>query len=323
MSTFLGHDRVKRGDIVRKKGRKWCARLRACHYFRGSDTVELEIPNHPERVFHHDGWNWEKVYNPKRRLIMSEGLILKKGGDIYIQEWDGDAQEHTETFLKDDADVFPHIFEKIIRIDDGFTLTDYFQIFKRYHALQFVEGWTADYLGEFDRAMANPLPKEELANLEYITICQVIEFNDYYSDGNVSVGTYYDVGGMGKPDPEMVERGEVENADELIGWAIEFTPVNKMLHLPIKIEKTIVHSLNNQVDRYEPENIRLVDFMREIIWELSFMGSPEDRDEQSEILNDRFEEAVQDPTVLETIDLKNATSIEDALEARGNENDGE
>ena len=95
-------------------------------------------------------------------------------------------------------------------------------------------------------------------------------------------------------------------------YALEFTPISDLVGYTIKISDEI--KIINWNDKASDEvttikgkpSIRLIDALYEIFWELSFLGSPEERDEKGEDLLkrvDEYKKAKEDGT-LKLIDFE-------------------
>lgn len=132
--------------------------------------------------------------------------------------------------------------------------------------------WFEDLYTEIHNKCDNPR-----SDLKYICVASM---RDHW-EGMVDVFPRLDIWGIG----EAQEGGND-------GYGIEFTPVNELKHLPIRLETTMVDPLLDEryalpPMRYEPT---LLQFIYSILWELTFLGGPQNRSVESEKLDKLVEE---------------------------------
>ena len=96
-------------------------------------------------------------------------------------------------------------------------------------------------------------------------------------------------------DKEEVAKMEAEGYRQ--GYAVEFTPINNLADYPIRISNKL-HITDYDADPKDmtdndidlTPSITLMELLYWTFWELSFLGGPEDRDEEAEVLNQRVED---------------------------------
>jgi hypothetical protein len=136
---------------------------------------------------------------------------------------------------------------------------------------------------------------------------QEIEFLELYQLWNhdTSTGTFEEVGryqlhGMGVvQEADIFEHGHLAHRKgERTKWAISLTPVRELLHLPVRVNTEVLiceadvdaKQYANTLQVVKGERITLGSFIREILWELSWHGSPEDSAKVSQGLKEQVAE---------------------------------
>jgi len=120
----------------------------------------------------------------------------------------------------------------------------------------------------------------------------------YKEDYNtIEIGNLMQFGGVGFPEKE--DKHSIPDKDGMIGYAIEMTPVYKIAHLPIKINKKFNAYPYPVEDKSELKCIidpTVYTFFTSICWELTFMGHPADRDGVVDGLKKQIDE-IKDGTI--------------------------
>lgn len=206
--------------------------------------------------------------------------------------------EH-EDYKREKVDsVIPHLIE-VLRFEEDFTLEDFFNIVRADIALETVfSGQLGNHpLAPFIEEIDKDCLEESREEMDYIELSWVAEQFDYalfyrqHKDdvnlGDISVpldegneiSIYVDVHGWGKADEERVTEGV-----EYEGYAIEFTPLYRMKHLPIKLNFAFnIYPKNMEEGDAIIEGEReftVFDVFGSILSEISFVGLPEDRDRE-------------------------------------------
>lgn len=194
--------------------------------------------------------------------------------------------------------ILGYVFSEPVGEIDGWTFRD---------LMEFIAGTTGNVLGEmawchfnaFYREMQKPVTKsDEPDSVQYILVSRRI---DLYKG---EINEYADVcGGNDTITDEMInadfEATGVQNLSNR--YAIEFTPVNELADKPIRIDDRFIVRKDIMDDQEMPivfearKPFYLLDIIWAILWEISFAGSPEERDEQVEELNRRVE-SIKDGT---------------------------
>ena len=163
-----------------------------------------------------------------------------------------------------------------------------------------------------------PESREEMDYIEFSWVAEQFNYKDFYEKfkgeegkdtflGNLGklkepdedevteITIYIDVHGWGKFEPqedEIYEKGEEPPTHT--SYAIEFTPIYRMKHLPIKLDKSFI--LRKGVGDGDPvlvegqRDFTVFDIFGAILSEISFVGLPEEREEQWKDVIDTAEE---------------------------------
>jgi hypothetical protein len=223
---------------------------------------------------------------------MSYTLVLDKEGLISTKKWVYDEETEKGSYVIKPIRnaILSFLGNKIEELEDGYTLRSYFKMITEYPQLQLLDQYFQDYLDEYKKCPETGCVSE---NIEHLSLARFVcvDTEDKMKDGGVEPWICFD--GEGKDE---------EGAD--IKYAVEYTPLNKLLDIPLKIGNFEVilehHKLIDGQRTYKStkyssnDYMSLFDFVHEIIWELSFTGSPKERDESCEKLFKRCEDVINE-----------------------------
>ena len=179
-----------------------------------------------------------------------------------------------------------------VRLADDVTLLDIFKLLDT-PVLRTV--FRGDYVNELlTEATLGPLTKDELAfeKVEYLELNQLWNLNSATSEFT-SAGKF-GVTGKGIVQPQDVVEHEMVHykKGERINWSVSMTSVRELLHLPIRLNSTVQicehdvyakrlgHGLQTGVNH----QITLGTLIHSLLWELSWHGTPEQRDARKDVL---------------------------------------
>jgi len=158
--------------------------------------------------------------------------------------------------------------------------------------------------------------------MEYLELAWLSEIDEF--DGEENSGHHWCFHGIGKeghiPDQEHLTKTEIKKLKKekyRQGYAIEFSRMYKLAGYPIKIKNKISvedwRGIDNVPQSHKKDfydnmtteldvqpSITLIELLYSIFWELSFCGSPEQRDDKCENISktvDDFKKAKQDGTL--------------------------
>jgi hypothetical protein len=249
-------------------------------------------------------------------------IYIRKNGIFYENSYSPDAEEYIFTKVES---FIPYLNE-VIHIDSEVTLEDLFLLFEKDETI--INVIFGSHMGHFPLAayiedIKKECMEESREDMVYIECCWVAEQFDYRKfyekhkddkddddifgkmhepdeDDKNEISIYVDVHGWGKYIPA---EGEEENYEEgyvpptHTGYAIEFTPLYRIKHLPIKLNKEFIikeEDYNYSKDVKDAVNgechFTVYDVMGAILSELTFAGLPEDRDEKWKDITESVDE---------------------------------
>jgi len=247
-------------------------------------------------------------------------IYIRKNGIFYKNGDSPDAEEYLFTKVKS---FIPYLSE-IIYIDKEITLEDIlFILEKDENLVNIIFGSQMGHhpLSVYLEDIKKDCMDESREDLEYIELNWIAEqfdykkFYDKYKDDeeNLILGPlhkfdedevnkieiYVDIHGWGE---YFSADGEEENYEEGYvppthgSYAIEFTPLSRMKHLPIRLNKKFI--IREEGIRGDEENIvvegekefTVYEIFGEILSEITFAGLPEERDKKWDDVVDSIED---------------------------------
>ena len=192
--------------------------------------------------------------------------ITKRG--IQALQWDGDVKQYVERKIATALEVL----RCVCHIDSDVTLKDIFGIVAQDPELaRFLETWAWCDLAAFHQEASKPAARR--SDLSYIEIAKYFEWEEDEAHETT------DVSGVGEPDEHGHSR-----------YGIDFTPVNELAHLPVRLNPRIEIRQHQKKIGDAPCHFTLLEVLGEIYWEISFYGSPASRDEKRAELDESIRE---------------------------------
>jgi hypothetical protein len=173
-------------------------------------------------------------------------------------EWDGELRQNVEQPIK----TFVSQLRSACHIEPDVTLGDIFKAVDQDELLCF-------FLGEYSWCSVKAFhaealkPSLEKSDLKYIELSKYVDLEDSCGDP----GEHIDVSGIGKPH-------EHHNR-----YAIDLTPVNELACLPVRLNPVIKFRKDLKTVSESPGVcFSLLEVLGEIYYEVSFHGSPQQRE---------------------------------------------
>jgi len=215
-------------------------------------------------------------------------IKLTKNKAIYSNHYRPDSDLYVE---KEVDKLFSHL-DEVVELSDNFTLADLFFYIEREKDL-FDVVFTSN-LGHYPLQLFIDEIKKSLVEKDWVKNISYLELRRYgeYFEGDIEIAISF--------------CGVNEETDD--GYAIEFTPLNEIKHLPLKLNKTfritkwrifskwvayplgwIRRILNIPLERWNPYErvyvsgttyFTLYELISTVLSEISFCGSPEERDKK-------------------------------------------
>jgi hypothetical protein len=207
---------------------------------------------------------------PNYQDVQSE-LILCKGGVLYYKP---SSMSEKVGELQDVTDVAYKFLLRTCEFEEGLKLKDVFALMEKH--IDFLDlligNWIKDILAE------SKIPCEKQSkDIEFLELYWHLESDKYGTSG--------------------LDRPRFDGQGTDCPYAIDFSPSNSLMELPIVLKKDaqlFQNGYNNPITLSEM-HYTLLNILDGIIWELSFYGSPTKRQEQFESLKTSIEKSATEP----------------------------
>lgn len=244
--------------------------------------------------------------------MSKETLRIKKGGKLVETKWvydhakqEGEYQDFDRT-----STAVRHMFEQC-ELEEGVTLKDIFLLLNsELEVFDAVIGnWCQEIVTEGLTQPAKPYDLTDEEAVEFLDL----RWDWYYDDASQYGPSFYghgrpNLGGTGIARTKVKyfdwndKNGnpEVEyNIGDRTPWAISFTPANELINVPVRLmNEAVVYDDNTDkgfdvqnktgygfpIATYKNPTFTLGNILYGIIWELSFFGGPDKRQEKKDEL---------------------------------------
>jgi hypothetical protein len=236
-------------------------------------------------------------------------LTLTKDGKMIQQKWVYDHEiEKGEYISRDVSDNFVCLLGKTVKIEPGFTLDHLFALVSGDHEVYNIimqDCFITPFIEEWRRIKPTYVPPEykyDPDGIEYLNLYWHAEMQDGFLEGVDRP----DFGGTGwelKEDKfeEWDKDSPTRKKGTRISWGIDFSSLQNLLHLPIVADDKMEIREDMMFWKKEdgPEikilltckkKYTLKDIIEGVFWELSFYGTPEEKEEQCEKITKIHEE---------------------------------
>lgn len=233
-------------------------------------------------------------------------MTLTKEGKVIYKKWIYDEEAGVGAYHDiDKTDSILHVLNKTVEIEPGFTVKHLFDIVAKANenndlTYVFENCFIDEFVSYYKSIIADyvaPEHKYDPSDIEYIHLYWHGEL-DACTQGSYLCGVNRpDCGGTGWVLEEDSEDGFYKKGTR-ISWAIDFSSVESLLHLPIVADEELV-VVNDMMDwqkegRQEVLKCRKEYTLRDVIegffWEISFHGAPESVAEKKAELMSRMDE---------------------------------
>ena len=208
------------------------------------------------------------------RFANSIAKLWKDNGNVWDHNYKKYAKESLEIIQQ-----YQHLLDKTITLDPEFTLRDYFQMIVKYEWLQLLDGFFPGYIDEFQ-----DIPKDQKCladDMDYLEVYKSLHVHQIFRKDI----TIEEISGTGKTyDSELFTRFhgvKLQENDFPQGIAIEYSPLKDFLDMPLSLGPLHL-CFGMQKDSIQLNtDYSLFEFVKAIIWELSWCGTPEKRDQKA------------------------------------------
>lgn len=198
---------------------------------------------------------------------MADTVHITKRG-IKALKWDSEVRQYVEQEIRFGL----HVLRCACHLDEGVTLADIFHAVEQDPDLvRFLERWSWCDLNAFHEEARKPAAAA--SDLFYIEIAKYLKWDERDAQETIEVS------GIGEPD----EHG-------MTHYGLDFIPVNQLVELPVRLRPEMRIWKDHKKLGEAPCTFTLLDILGEIYFEISFYGSPEDRDCQSAELQETMRE---------------------------------
>ncbi len=252
-------------------------------------------------------------------------IHLSKDGIRYTNDYNPNCDEYVDKVVDS---LIPHLRCEI-KISDDYTLEDLFKILdeevSRYDLIfgsELGNHPLSLYIDDINKD-AGDIEKDGMEFLEVYWSMGCEEYNG--REKEVQVSADFHGWGVWANDEHSPYPDEIEG-----GFAIEFTPLAQLRHYPLKIRtKTKIYLDNGKYEKDEEGNMTskilfeghkfftVFDFISAILFEISWGGSPNDRDETFKDIEDDVQEVKDKIASGDTLSFKNFDELKKDLEDEG------
>jgi hypothetical protein len=221
-------------------------------------------------------------------------LILAHGPKLIRRDWEYDESRAEGAYVEDDVteQASRHLFSTVA-LTPQVTLRDILLLLDIDPLLQevFAPDWAKELLAEMmdGNVPLTPSIEYDPEGIEYLELYQVWNQDSFSGELQpVHRLTFHGIGFELRED--VVRAGRiVYRAGGRITWSVSFTSPLEMLHLPVRLNpEVILYEDNRDSVNYSKEigrmlnpSVTLGQVIHGVLWELSFLGSPESRSEES------------------------------------------
>lgn len=215
-------------------------------------------------------------------------LKITKGGKLIETRWVYDESIRKGSYIDYDKTSCPekYLFDPC-DLDKNVTLKDIFLLIHMNEVIETVIGnWCKEIVNEGFGGDVN-IPLREYKNeynpkgIEYLELSKYINIMDGQEE---SIQTIFDGQGWELREDIYEQDWLMYKKGSRIGWGLDFTPAYDLINIPVKLNTNLrVYSFKKRKKEvvYKNQEFTLGEVIYTIIWELSFHGTPEDRDEAS------------------------------------------
>jgi len=219
-------------------------------------------------------------------------LTLAHGPKLTRRDWEYDESRDEGAYDDVTDQASRHLFSTVALAPEV-TLRDILLLLDIDPLLQevFAHDWAEELLAEMMRGNAPSAPSIEYDpnSIEYLELYQAWSQDSFSGKLNpIHRLGFHGVGFVLHED--VVRDGCIDyRAGERIKWSLSFSSPLKMLHLPVRLNPEVIlyegnmDSVNyhKEIGRMRNPGVTLGQVIHGVLWELSFHGSPETRDEES------------------------------------------
>ena len=204
-----------------------------------------------------------------------EGTVLKKEG-LFVREWDGEEKTYKDRIIKEE-EVFSYL-NKCLDIEEGVVFENLIRIVSENESLKtFLSMYSLCWdIDAFHKEIfeGEKESKDSSAIVDNLVICRYGEVHN--SDGKKELESFIDFGGNGRCIDEEAF-GDCEYHESSFGVGCGHLGDLKEIPIILNIEYKIENNKSEKVFVCN-QKFTLLEVLNAVYDEISFYGSPEDRD---------------------------------------------
>jgi len=264
----------------------------------------------------------------------NEGLYITEEG-YFVSKWNSDTRKYNAYSLNHDEIPF-HLNNQVF-ITDKVRLKHIFEplldlpIFE----IIFHTDWWKEIVKELKSKEWKPwigdtkLKKDiDGDEIEYVEIYNMIEFSQ--KENNLYSSSLWHFHGIGYP---FIDANNAQSSFLKVGdrqsYALEFSSMADFMNTPFKIGTLSLYNEDEndykkrKLVESESNSITLYELIRAVVYEMSFCGVGDSREDFKENLNSSYEEYKEDPSQAVSYSSTNLSDLLDDLKLQGQEEQAE
>ena len=208
---------------------------------------------------------------------MLSKMTIYKGGLLKGLAWNKKTKKNKEVDLTNKLQY--HLYDEC-ELEDGVVLKDLLILADKHRDfLSPITTDSPDWLGELiDEGLNGPF--KDTGDVETLELNWRGSLSNWDSE---KLNTYVHFEGLGKPPND--ETWEDWPIDKPVNYALDMSSANSLSELPIKLNKKMIiyderderDKKFNQIFLETNSDFTLLDILKGVFWEISFHGSPKDR----------------------------------------------
>jgi hypothetical protein len=240
-------------------------------------------------------------------------IRISKGGKLIETNWVYDKEKNDGKYI--DQDVTKYAIRRLMEpctLGAGVTLRDVFELINTELEIfdLIIGNWCKEIVTEGLVGEPKKVGFYDPGEIEYLTLGYYASYNSI-KKSNFAGFHRPDFGGVGWElkeniyfdweDPHTGEKEIEHHMGSRISWGVSFTPANELADLPLILEPLMkVYESDTEGSNYMSELFTFKDpeytlfgIIQGIIWELSFHGSPQDRESTKSNCDERINKFVE------------------------------
>lgn len=230
--------------------------------------------------------------------MAQEGLQIRQGGKVIRTRWKYDEESQQGSYVEDDVTerAVTLLFDDCT-LEDGVILRDIFLLLNTELDIfdTIITNWCKEIVTE---GLTKPKEAARETEIEFLEL-----YWRFYKDvdrdtkktflgGNI-FPQFHGMGFVHKED-HIVDGILHSKAGERTGYSIALTPASELMDIPVRFSEDVcIYNEDNwseQPQKFDSGQYSLGQILYAVIWELSFYGGPEKRDQTSQELMDSVDE---------------------------------